>query len=204
MVSSCVTPASPSPAALGSGAGGDSNGAAHAAAGGAGAGAGGLPRTRRASSSAAAVTRHSLSTFSYASSSSSAIIVLVFVVIVLVMPRVDDAEVMFTSIASPNACHTQEQMSRREGRQNGGVRGEETGSESTWAMNGRSIRKADCEGEQTQRAIWPPQAQAAAGGCKPVQSTGSSSAGGPGYLPIATHRSNTPPPEHRLNMWELS
>ena len=163
-MSSCVTPASPSPATLGSGAGGGSNGAADVAAGGAGAGAGGLPRTRRASSSAAAVTRHSLSTFSDASSTSSAIIVLVFVVIVRVMPRADDAEFMFTSIASPNACHTQEQMPRREGGQNGGMREEETGSESTWALNGRSIRKADCEGEQPQRAVWSPQAQAAAEG----------------------------------------
>ena len=87
-----------------------------------------------AAAATVAVTRHSLPTFSYASSSSSAIIVLVFVVIVRVMPRVADAEGMLTSIASPNACHTQEQMSRREGGKNDGMLGEEMGSEPTRAM----------------------------------------------------------------------
>ena len=119
-----------------------------------------------------------------------------------VVPRVDDAEVVFTSIASPNANHTQGGITRiGAGRMM--ARGEETGNELRLAMNGNQsarqivIRKTtNSTGHHKHKRRW--------GGCKPVQSTGSSSAGGPGYLPIATHRSNTPPPEHRLNMWELS
>ena len=133
-MTSCVTPASQSSTAPGSGAWRQQRFSAR----------GGVRRGRRSrrlaaraagSLSAAAVARRSLSTVSCELELERD---LGFVEIVRGMPRVDDAKVVFTSIASPNACHTQGHMPRIEGGQNGSARGrgEETGNESTLAMNG--------------------------------------------------------------------